>query len=363
MFNRLLGVLLCTLISLHSYSQDKDFFTIDQFKKDYPNQVVIMNEFEKRIRQKPQKIRIDREIKIAVIYPGIQLSDYWVRSVKSFKKRMDELGLKYQIKEYFTQVGQHRKQTSDIKKAINDQPDYMIFTLDVRKHKKLIGRILSENKIKLILQNITTPLKQWKNHQPLLYVGFDHIEGSKLLADFYRKKFNNRGTYSMFYFQPGYVSEMRGNHFIKYLDKNSKFALTSTYHTQGKFEKSKKAALSLLKNRARRPEFIYACATDVALGIIEAIKDLKVVNPPLVNGWGGGSKELEEIMKGNLDVTVMRMNDDNGIAMAEAIGLVEMKQEDNVPTVYSGDFVLIEKGISKEQLDTYKKRAFRYSGI
>ena len=39
----------------------------------------------------------------------------------------------------------------------------------------------------------------------------------------------------------------------------------------------------------------------------------------LINGWGGGSAELEAIERGDLDVTVMRMNDDTGIAMAEAI--------------------------------------------
>lgn len=360
---RLLSALICVFLFSFSNAQDKDFYTIDQYKNSFPKQTELMKDFSETIRSKAKKTSSQKQVKIAVIYPGIQLSDYWVRSVSSFKKRMDEIGIKYVIKEYFTQVGQHRKQTADIKKALSDNPDYMIFTLDVRKHQKLIGRVLSENKTKLILQNITTPLRQWKNNQPLLYVGFDHLEGSKILANYYTKKLNGTGDFSMFYFQPGYVSEMRGTQFIKYLAKNTKIQLSSTFHTQGKFEKSKKAALSLLKSRRKHPGFIYACSTDIALGIISAIKDLKLKNPPLVNGWGGGSKELEEIINGNMDVTVMRMNDDNGVAMAEAIRMVLDGKEDIVPTIYSGDFVLVEKGISKSEIQSLKKRAFRYSGF
>ncbi len=357
-----LSTFCCFLLSLSSYSQTNDFYTIDEFLKVNPEQDQKMKVFSEMIRSKPNKAKTTKKIKIAVIYPGIQLSDYWVRSLKSFKLRLDELGINYELKEYFTQVGQHRKQTADIKNALKEKPDYMIFTLAVRKHQKLIGRILSENKTKLILQNITTPLKQWSKSQPLLYVGFDHIEGSKLLANYYKKKLNNKGTYSMFYYQEGYIADMRGTQFIKYFDKISDIKLTSTYYTEGKFDKSKSAAKSLLKKKTR-PSFIYASSTDIALGAIQAIKAKKLKNPPIVNGWGGGSSELKSIMAGDMTVTVMRMNDDNGVAMAEAIKLVEQGNESKVPTIYSGDFVLVEKGISKEEITKLKERAFRYSGF
>ncbi len=70
---------------------------------------------------------------------------------------------------------------------------------------------------------------------------------------------------------------------------------------------------------------------------------IDLVEDILVNGWGGGSAELEAIARGDLDVTVMRMNDDTGIAMAEAIkwDLAETWQQ--FPTVYSGDFEVVTK--------------------
>ena len=57
----------------------------------------------------------------------------------------------------------------------------------------------------------------------------------------------------------------------------------------------------------------------------------------------------------------MRMNDDNGVAMAEAIKLDITANSADVPTIYSGEFRIVKKGMKKEKLDEYKKRAFRYT--
>ncbi|MGB1320617.1 MAG: ABC transporter substrate-binding protein, partial [Vibrio gallaecicus] len=64
--------------------------------------------------------------------------------------------------------------------------------------------------------------------------------------------------------------------------------------------------------------------------------------------------------KGELDVTVMRMNDDTGIAMAE--GIKWDLEGYTVPTVYSGDFAIVTKNDSPERVSRLKARAFRYSG-
>ena len=56
----------------------------------------------------------------------------------------------------------------------------------------------------------------------------------------------------------------------------------------------------------------------------------------------------------------MRMNDDTGIAMAEAIKWDLAGLE--VPTVYSGEFEVVTKDDSPERISELKQRAFRYSG-
>ncbi len=91
-------------------------------------------------------------------------------------------------------------------------------------------------------------------------------------------------------------------------------------------------------------KFIYACSTDIALGVIEVLKQRNLLGKIEVNGWGGGgNSELEAIEKGELDITVMRMNDDNGVAMAEAIKLDLENKSSLVPTIYSGDFAVLKK--------------------
>ena len=77
--------------------------------------------------------------------------------------------------------------------------DYLVFTLDLKKHSKFVQRILGKKKPKLILQDITTPLKEWGNKQPFLYVGFDHVIGSRMIADYYMKNIKAKSKYALLY--------------------------------------------------------------------------------------------------------------------------------------------------------------------
>ncbi len=81
----------------------------------------------------------------------------------------------------------------------------------------------------------------------------------------------------------------------------------------------------------------------------------------LVNGWGGGFDELKAIDDGSLDVTVMRINDDSGVAVAEAIKLVIEGKKSEVPLLYSSDLELVTSTISEKAIEQLKARAFRYS--
>lgn len=342
-----------------------DYFSIKEYNENHPKQKIIGENFTKIVKADglPIKPGIQKEtVTISFIYPGEQVSDYWRRSIISFKARMDEIKLSYNLKEYFSKpVVDYRIQEKQIKSALQENPDYLVFTLDVKKHKRIIERIIIKRTPKLILQNITTPLKSWEGKQPFLYVGFDHAKGSKLIADYLITKTGANGKYAMLYFSRGYVSEMRGDSFIDYLNNKSQLKLVSSYFTDGDRSKSKRATHQIM---TEYPDikFIYSCSTDVALGVIDAFYEQSHYASIIINGWGGGSSELGAIENSVMDVTVMRMNDDNGVAMAEAIKLDIEGREKQVPTVFSGDFALIKKGIAREKIETYKNRAFRYSG-
>lgn len=337
--------------------------TVSEFVQAHPEQVPLMDDFNARVKASGKRCKQSaaRTVQIAFIYPGLQVSDYWRRSISSFKKRMDEIGISYSIKEYYSKpVVDQGLQSQQIEEALESDPDYLVFTLDVFKHKEIIERILYRKRPKLILQNVTTPLKEWEGRQPFMYVGFDHAIGSRMLADYYMNKFGGKGQYGLLYYSKGYVSTMRGDTFQRAIAENSEIRLRASAYTDGKINDAYTAATEFLENYDL--DFLYTCATDIAIGAIQALEASGKSDSVLVNGWGGGSTELDAIMDGMLDVTVMRMNDDNGVAMAEAVCLDATGRGDMVPTIFSGEMALVEKGISREALDTLIRKAFRYSG-
>ncbi len=357
----IIKLLLPFLILTNLYSQSEEYYEFEEYLKLF-NQEKIYNKFQKEIQEDSKAIkRNNNKIKIVMIYPGKQISDYWRKSKLSFEKRLNELNINYELSDFFTKPAvEVKEQSKQLLKALEENPDYLIFTLDTKKHKKFIERLISINKTKIILQNITTPLKEWENRQAFLYVGFDHYIGAKYLANYYIKETKGKGNYAVLYGSDGYVSYMRGTKFIEYISSHSNLKLIHEYYTDFDKQKAKEATRDLLK-RNSNIEFIYACSTDIALGVMEVLQEKNLLSKIKVNGWGGGNNELKAIENSLLDITVMRMNDENGIAMAEAIKFDILGKKENVPTVYSGNFEVIKKGIESNFLEKLKKRAFRYT--
>jgi autoinducer 2-binding protein LuxP len=334
------------------------YWTIDEYIVQHPQQKALMHSFNQIVQQpsKPLK-KTDKKVKISMLYPGNQITDYWRRSQKSFEARLQELNIQYEIQSTFVDENNVKQLQNTLLDFLQQDVDYLIFTLNVDGHKKLISQLIHNKKPKVILQNITTPLKEWHNSQPFMYVGFDHVEGTKLLANYYMQNIKPNSSFLMLYHNEGYVSQMRGDSFIKMTQNH--FKLKGAYYTYVNKEIAKNIVQEF--DDIKSIDFIYNCSTDIAIGASEALQLLKTTSNKkiITNGWGGGSTELEMIEQKKLDVTVMRMNDDNGVAMAEAIKLDLQNQA--VPLIYSGEFQLIHSNTSKEELEAFKQRAFRYS--
>lgn len=357
--------LLILVTSSLTKADTRDYWLIDEFLERHPEQQSLSDQFSLQVRTTPSPIvrQLIRPVKISVVYPGEQVSDYWRRSIRSFEARMNELNIPYVMESVYTKPAVAlREQAQHILKAMGDETDYLIFTLDARRHQDIIERIIAAGKPKLILQNITTPIKAWDERQPFMYVGFDHVEGTKLLADWYNRSVPDLNRYALVYWAKGYVSEVRGDSFIDLMKQGKGPTLVSAYYTDASRQNAFENASRILQESTDL-NLIYACSTDVALGVSDAIRSYGKTGKILVNGWGGGSAELDALAEGQLDVTVMRMNDDNGVAMAEAIKLDVMGEAYKVPTIYSGDFAVVSKDTPKAEVEKLKARAFRYSGL
>lgn len=326
-----------------------------------------MKDFNSIVQKKGQKIRKEIQkypVKIAFATPLKQVSDYWRRSIDSFKGRMDEIGLDYIIKEFSTQTNENRKLKECIQSALETDPDYLVLTPNAPGDKIVISRVLGKGKVKVIMQNVTIPDNDYKENPPFMYVGFDHTIGAGLIAEEYIKRFKGKTNiqYAMLYFIAGsQVSKLRGDFFNKIINNRTDFKLVAEYYTQGNRKKARDAAIKIID---AHPDisFIHACSTDIAFGILDALEERNLKGKILVNGWGGGASELKSLLAGGLNFTVMRMNDDNGVAMAEAIRLdIESKLKIK-PILFSGEMVMVRQGIRKDDIIKLEKRAFRYSG-
>ncbi|WP_413111480.1 substrate-binding domain-containing protein [Thaumasiovibrio sp. DFM-14] len=359
-FKAILFTLCFISLIAHSSPSLDGYWEYQQFLDAHPEQQTLTNQLSELVRLPPNKMlkTLDRPLRISVVYPGEQISDYWRRNITAFEKRLQELAIPYEIDSVFSRPNiDMRQQSQHLMQAMKKQPDFLVFTLDTARHSKFIDHVLQNPETKLILQNITTPVKAWQGNQPFLYVGFDHQTGSIALADYYQSQYPNKATYSMLYFSQGYISSARGDTFIEAMTPATKYVLSSSFYTKANRETGYTATKQILSDN-QDIDFIYACATDIALGAIDALRESGRADVA-INGWGGGSAELEAIQSGKMDVTVMRMNDDTGIAMAEAIKL--SLEEKASPIVYSGDFEIVTKDHTTAHINILKQRAFRYS--
>ncbi|WP_419797966.1 MAG: substrate-binding domain-containing protein [Terasakiella sp.] len=347
---------------LSAQTEGTGYWTYKEYMSLHPEQRQKAATFSAMVRAAAVPVQgLKERVKIAVVYPGKQVSDYWWRSVSSLEARLREHNLPYEIYPNFTEPGVDvRLQEKHIAQALETDPDYLVFTLDAFRHRSIIERIMTRGRPKLILQNITTPVRAWGDQQPFLYVGFDHALGSSLLSEKFVKMFPPQTEYAMFYGTQGYVSAMRGGTFQVESEARSAAKVVDSFYLGFNREKSRLAALKTLQKHKTLP-YIFACSTDIALGIIDAAKEIGRLDDLVVNGWGGGDAELQAILKGEMDFTVMRMNDDNGVAMADAIALDQNGKSNLVPVIYSGDMILIEKGVDAYYLKELRNRAFRYS--
>lgn len=336
----------------------------DEFYLAHPAQRAVDEAFARRVTQPAVAMTyaMERPVRILVVYPGLQVSDYWRRSIASFERRLTELGVDYRIDAQWTRPADGiQAQAAAIGEAMADPPDFLVFTLDAERHRGMIQRIAAGDDTKIILQNITTPLRVSDAFQPFLYVGFDHATGARLLARRYLELFPNGAQYAIFHGTRGLVSEQRGQPFLQAMNAAGNMTLVGSYYVDFDRVRANDAALNLL-DLTPDVDFIYASSTDIAHGIVDALRERGQLDRVMVNGWGGGASELAAVVNGELAFTAMRMNDDNGVAMAEAIALsLSGTPAEQLPQIYSGEFRLVDSAMTAKELSALSAYAFRYS--
>ena len=305
----------------------------------------------------------EEPIEVAMIYPALDLSDSWARGYQGFIHRMDELEIPYDMATMGSGHAQHDVQRSHLETVLVMEYDYVIVgPTELYVQQDAIQEIVQHPDIEVIVWNYSTPLKEWgesrEEGQPLSWVAFDHLNGAQMLGEYIVENYDSDKTAMMMYGVPGSTTAMRG-YAQKQIMENHGMDVVYEHYADWDRELAYNATLDAAP--AYEVDFIHSCSTAMTSGIISALGEVGMQEDVVVNGWGGGSEELEYMTEGLIEYTVFRNQDDWGVVLAEMIKLDLEGRTDEIPLAYSGEMQVIDHTMSEEEINELLEHGFRYS--
>ena len=301
-------------------------------------------------------------VKIVVIYPSLDVSDAWLRSYLAMEARLNEIGIPFDALQLASDVGDYALQTTYTDQVINEDYDYVIFgPIELQIQAENINALVESGKT-VILLNHDTVLKDFGDNQPMMYVSFSHYAGSQIMCNWVVNTLGTEGTYAMNRGVPGIVDDQRSGGFRDCLAKNSDWNLA--YEHYGNFEREG-GTTGTQQILSAYPEvtLIHNANTAMAMGSLSAVQSMEAQDRVQITGWGGTGEELEALLLGELRATPMRMSDDLGVSMAEAIRFDLEGRRDELPLVFVGRITIATGDMPNEQVNAMREEAFRYTGV
>ena len=119
-------------------------------------------------------VKFSAPIRIAVIYPSTDISDFWVRNYTAMTKRLTALEIPFEVDEYTSKQIEHSLQTQHTQTVLNaeEKYDFVIFgpselALQTENIQKLAAcssacSLFSENKLSRKVADLRRILLHWK---------------------------------------------------------------------------------------------------------------------------------------------------------------------------------------------------------
>jgi autoinducer 2-binding periplasmic protein LuxP len=319
----------------------------------------------------PVAVEVPEEVTIALVFPSLDLSDAWARGHAGLVERLNELGIPYQLDTFGSSHDDHALQLSHLETALARNYDYIIVgPTEILVQMSMLEEIIEAPGTELIIWNYTTPLQEWgearqpEGGQPLAYVGFSHAEGAHILGEYFVERLQREveGTPRVAHIRgiPGVTDNQRSGIARQYFEEAGFEVVHETYANWAR-DLGYNAALNIV-GAYPDVDHIHIVSTAMAIGAVEALEEVGREGEILLNGWGGGSEEQLHLLEGNLHATVMRMQDDWGVALAEIIKYHLEGRTDEIPLAFAGEMQLVDDAFTQEDIDEILEYAFRYSG-
>lgn len=306
----------------------------------------------------------ENPLQIALIYPSADTSDFWARNYLAMTKRLDQIGIKYETREFASRQIEHSLQATYASQVDQDADiyDFVIFgPSELATQADNIDKLASNPDLKTFVWAFHTPLKYLKT-QPDGWFDFSSAYGAIKICDYMIERLGKDVTYAMNRGIPGITDNQRSGDFKNCVAEkanwNAVYEHYGEYQREGGFE-----GTQLILQAYPEATVIHNANTAMSMGSVEAQIAVGKEKEVFSTGWGGTGLELDAIRRGELDATPMRMGDDVGAATAEAIKAHLEGREDELPLVFLGRITVAHDEMSADELDALQKEAFRFSGV
>ncbi|MBW6457075.1 MAG: substrate-binding domain-containing protein [Trueperaceae bacterium] len=310
----------------------------------------------------PLAVTVDTPVRIAVIYPSLDVSDAWLRGYLAMVARLEEIGLPFEAVQFASGINDHVMQATYTEQVINDDYEYVVYgPTELLINAENIRDLVAAGK-KVIIFTYDQVLQTLGDDQPLMYAAFSHYNGSQIKCDWVLENLGTSGSYAVMRGVPGLVDDQRSGGFIDCLEQNADWKLAyehyGNFEREGGFNGSQQVLTAY-------PEvtLIHNANTAMAMGTLSAVLSMNALDRVTVSGWGGTGDELDALVRGELGFTPMRMADDLGVAMAEAIRYDVEGRADELPLVFLGRMTIATGDMSEEEVMAMREVAFRYTGV
>ncbi|HMO70884.1 MAG TPA: substrate-binding domain-containing protein [Paracoccaceae bacterium] len=312
----------------------------------------------------PIAVPVERPVRIALIYPSADVSDFWARAFLAMTKRLDQLGIPYETTEFASRQIEHELQSTYATQVNQDADlyDFVIFgPSELATQADNIDKLSSNDGFRTFVWAFHTPLKQIEN-QPDNWFDFSSSFGAAKMCEFVLERYGRDVTYALIRGIPGITDNQRSGEWAACV--NERGGWTMAYEHYGEYTREGgSTGTNLIVQAYPEVTFIHNANTAMAMGGMEALIAAGKAADIVSTGWGGTGLELEAIRRKELDATPMRMGDDVGAATAEAIKYHLEDRAAELPFVFLGRILIAHDGMSVEEIDALEKEAFRFSGV
>lgn len=312
----------------------------------------------------PLAVSQDKPLQIALVYPSADVSDFWARFFLALTKRMDQLGIQYETTEFASRQIEHSLQSTYTEQVLQDGDiwDYVIFgPSELATQADNIDRLAKSDDFTTFVISFFTPLKQFEV-QPAGWFDFSSTLGALNICAYMAERLGGNVTYAMNRGIPGITDNQRSGDFQACIEEKAGWTLAyehyGQYTREGGFD-----GTNLILQAYPEATVIHNANTAMAMGSVEAQLAADRAGDVFSTGWGGTGLELEAIRRGELDATPMRMGDDVGAAVAEAIKYRLEGREAELPMVFLGRILVAHDQMTADELNALEQEAFRFSGV